>query len=96
MDAVKAKSRVAQTEEIQPKKSRGRPPKRRKLESDDEVEPSTNSEGQKFQQPAEITGGTLKDYQLDGVAWMVSLYENGISGILGSFCLVFIMCGVSH
>jgi len=36
-----------------------------------------------FVQPALVTGATLKDYQLEGVAWMVSLWENGISGILG-------------
>ena len=36
-----------------------------------------------FVQPALLTGATLKDYQLEGVAWMVSLWENGISGILG-------------
>jgi ATP-dependent DNA helicase len=24
----------------------------------------------------------LKDYQLEGVRWLVSLYENGVSGIL--------------
>jgi SNF2 family DNA or RNA helicase len=31
---------------------------------------------------AGIVGGTLKDYQLEGVNWLVSLYHNGISGIL--------------
>ena len=36
-----------------------------------------------FVQPALLTGATLKDYQLEGVAWMVSLWENGISGMLG-------------
>ncbi|OCH85851.1 hypothetical protein OBBRIDRAFT_739131 [Obba rivulosa] len=35
-----------------------------------------------FKQPALVTGATLKDYQLEGVAWMVGLYRNGISGIL--------------
>ncbi|KAH9009313.1 SNF2-family ATP dependent chromatin remodeling factor snf21 [Lactarius hengduanensis] len=35
-----------------------------------------------FVQPALLTGAKLKDYQLEGVAWMVSLWENGISGIL--------------
>ncbi|KAI9449289.1 SNF2-family ATP dependent chromatin remodeling factor snf21 [Lactarius psammicola] len=35
-----------------------------------------------FVQPALLTGARLKDYQLEGVAWMVSLWENGISGIL--------------
>ncbi|KAH7886551.1 SNF2 family DNA-dependent ATPase [Phlebopus sp. FC_14] len=36
----------------------------------------------KFPQPSLVTGGTLKDYQLDGVEWMVSLDKNGVSGIL--------------
>jgi ATP-dependent DNA helicase len=36
-----------------------------------------------FVQPGLITGAKLRDYQLEGVAWMVSLWENGISGILG-------------
>ncbi|EMD35723.1 hypothetical protein CERSUDRAFT_138426 [Gelatoporia subvermispora B] len=35
-----------------------------------------------FKQPVLVTGATLKDYQLEGVAWMVGLYRNGISGIL--------------
>lgn len=33
-------------------------------------------------QPALITGGTLKSYQLEGLEWLVSLYENGLNGIL--------------
>jgi ATP-dependent DNA helicase len=37
----------------------------------------------KFKQPDLITGATLKDYQLEGVEWMVSLDQNGASGILG-------------
>ncbi|KAI5120994.1 hypothetical protein M0805_000455 [Coniferiporia weirii] len=61
--------------------------KRRKMavESDDEVEgQQEEKEGEevKFEQPALVTGGQLKDYQLEGVAWMVSLWQNGISGIL--------------
>ncbi len=32
-------------------------------------------------QPASLQG-TLKDYQLDGLRWMTTLYENGLSGIL--------------
>lgn len=36
-----------------------------------------------FVQPVNLAGGcTLKDYQLEGVRWMASLYENGVSGIL--------------
>ncbi|KAG6331467.1 hypothetical protein ID866_7620 [Astraeus odoratus] len=36
----------------------------------------------KFLQPSLVTGAQLKDYQLDGVEWMVSLDKNGVSGIL--------------
>lgn len=33
-------------------------------------------------QPSLITGGVMKDYQLEGLEWLVSLYENGLNGIL--------------
>eukprot|EP00961_Rhodomonas_salina_P021536 289285-Rhodomonas_salina.1 len=33
-------------------------------------------------QPKLVTGGTLRDYQVDGVQWLISLYENGLNGIL--------------
>ncbi|KZV67013.1 hypothetical protein PENSPDRAFT_636331 [Peniophora sp. CONT] len=35
-----------------------------------------------FVQPELLTGATLKDYQLEGVQWMIGLYESGVSGIL--------------
>ena len=70
--------------------------KRTRVESDDErdaeddgeeppkrVKVLANDAKPAFLQPALVTGATLKDYQLEGVAWMVSLWENGISGILG-------------
>jgi ATP-dependent DNA helicase len=41
-----------------------------------------------FVQPALLTGAKLKDYQLEGVAWMISLWENGISGILGACSVI--------
>lgn len=34
------------------------------------------------EQPAKLVGGTLLSYQLDGLKWLISLYENGLSGIL--------------
>ena len=55
------------------------PPKRAKVLAND-AKPT-------FLQPPLVTGATLKDYQLEGVAWMVSLWENGISGILGESSL---------
>jgi len=33
-------------------------------------------------QPALLENCVLKDYQLDGMRWLVSLYENGLNGIL--------------
>ncbi|RPB16418.1 hypothetical protein P167DRAFT_481275 [Morchella conica CCBAS932] len=33
-------------------------------------------------QPAILTGGKLKDYQLKGLQWMISLYNNNLNGIL--------------
>lgn len=33
-------------------------------------------------QPALVTGGQLKEYQLEGVSWLASLWVNGINGIL--------------
>ncbi|KAG2118620.1 SNF2 family N-terminal domain-containing protein [Suillus clintonianus] len=52
-----------------------------------EIQEPPTSEGEngqrpKFPQPALVTGTTLKDYQLEGVEWMVSLDKNGVSGIL--------------
>lgn len=40
-------------------------------------------EGEKHtEQPALLSGGTLKNYQLDGLRWLITLYENGLNGIL--------------
>lgn len=33
-------------------------------------------------QPKLVTGGTMRSYQLEGLEWMLSLYQNGINGIL--------------
>ena len=33
-------------------------------------------------QPALVTGGTMRTYQLEGLEWLISLYENGLNGIL--------------
>ncbi|RLV93809.1 Nuclear protein STH1/NPS1 [Spathaspora sp. JA1] len=33
-------------------------------------------------QPSNLVGGTLKEYQLKGLQWMVSLYNNKLNGIL--------------
>jgi ATP-dependent DNA helicase len=33
-------------------------------------------------QPKLVTGGSMRSYQLEGLEWLLSLYENGINGIL--------------
>ena len=33
-------------------------------------------------QPSFLTGGSLKKYQLHGLQWLVSLYNNNLNGIL--------------
>lgn len=33
-------------------------------------------------QPSLLTGAVMKDYQLEGLEWLISLYENGLNGIL--------------
>ena len=35
-----------------------------------------------FQQPANLVGGQLMPYQLEGLQWLLSLWENGLNGIL--------------
>jgi ATP-dependent DNA helicase len=35
-----------------------------------------------FTQPSNLVGGTLMPYQLEGLQWLLSLWENGLSGIL--------------
>ncbi len=63
-------------------------PKKPKLEDYDLsnlVDATSHDEDRKtLPQPALITGATLKDYQIEGLQWMVSLHQNGISGILGA------------
>eukprot|EP00548_Thalassiothrix_antarctica_P008923 CAMPEP_0194133680 /NCGR_PEP_ID=MMETSP0152-20130528/3745_1 /TAXON_ID=1049557 /ORGANISM="Thalassiothrix antarctica, Strain L6-D1" /LENGTH=776 /DNA_ID=CAMNT_0038829025 /DNA_START=397 /DNA_END=2727 /DNA_ORIENTATION=- len=59
------------------KGSKGKKRKRRKSDK--------NGLGMKpiFIQPSNLASGCiLKDYQLEGVRWLVSLFENGVSGIL--------------
>lgn len=67
-----------------------------KLLRGEEVTPLTDEEREKIdyyevahrikekvvKQPSILVGGTLKEYQLHGLEWMVSLYNNHLNGIL--------------
>jgi SNF2 family DNA or RNA helicase len=37
---------------------------------------------ERVQQPSILHGGVLKEYQLTGLEWLVSLYNNNLNGIL--------------
>ena len=55
------------------------------LKTAQEKDAAKRSEGKNaiFRQPHLLASGcVLKDYQLEGVRWLASLYENGVSGIL--------------
>merc|ERR1719197_1595351 len=47
-----------------------------------EAEPSKKKEKALVVQPKAMTGGTLKPYQVEGLRWLATLFENGLSGIL--------------
>ncbi|KAG1828022.1 SNF2 family DNA-dependent ATPase [Suillus variegatus] len=72
----KKRSRVEESDEEEA------PPVKPQIQEPPVVE-GENGQRPKFPQPALVTGATLKDYQLEGVEWMVSLDKNGVSGILG-------------
>lgn len=51
--------------------------------TDEESEYSTESTLTHFQEtPSYIKNGIMRDYQVQGLNWLISLYENGINGIL--------------
>jgi hypothetical protein len=84
---------AVQTPEQPPPRRRGRPSKAAKREPEPDAQEDQALKKQKtsdtpeeadgelppIEQPALITGTKLKGYQLEGLAWMASLYENGIS-----------------
>ena len=64
--------------------------KRALVDADDSKEVMENLPGSadkeniksKFHQPANLIGGQLMPYQLEGLQWLLSLWENGLNGIL--------------
>ncbi|KAI3476654.1 hypothetical protein L1887_61749 [Cichorium endivia] len=43
--------------------------------------PNKDASGRR-NQPKLVTGAKMREYQLDGLEWLISLYENGLNGIL--------------
>lgn len=44
--------------------------------------PKSLTEMARREPPSLLTGAKLKPYQMDGLVWLTSLYENGLNGIL--------------
>lgn len=42
----------------------------------------TGKDGRDPRQPKLLSGGTMRQYQVDGMVWISSLWENGLNGIL--------------
>lgn len=66
------------------KRGRGRPGRRRrgKDNADEEREMMEDGPITVFSESPSFVNGTLRLYQIDGLNWLISLYENCISGIL--------------
>lgn len=60
--------------------------KTEKEEDDELLADSTNTEAPSLfrfeESPSYIKAGEMRDYQIRGLNWMISLYENNINGVL--------------
>lgn len=65
------------------------------LEENEHEDQVLSTETVFHQSPKYVTGGTMRDYQVHGLNWMISLFEHGINGILademGLVCASFIL-----
>lgn len=79
---------VPDNAEAEAKKKRGRHSASYTEEMEDEEllrdeEDEGERAGHRLQvQPSVITGGKMREYQLQGLNWLIHLYDNGINGIL--------------
>lgn len=70
------------------KAKKGGDNRRRKTEKEEDEEllkEGNDEEEESFvfnESPAYVKGGKMRDYQVQGLNWMISLYHNGINGIL--------------
>lgn len=54
----------------------------KEMEGVDDLEMESPQITRLYYQPSILTGGKLNDYQVDGLNWLISLYETGLNGIL--------------
>lgn len=62
--------------------SRQRPATVRQQSTDSEYHSIAHGHTEIVRQPRMLVGGTLKEYQVKGLEWLVSLYNNNLNGIL--------------
>lgn len=69
-------------------------------EDDDEeldlINPETTLATYLTSQPSDLGYGTMRDYQLEGLNWMIRLQENGVNGILAGNVLNSLRCNYLH
>ncbi|KAI9298453.1 hypothetical protein K502DRAFT_322776 [Neoconidiobolus thromboides FSU 785] len=80
LQTLKSEKKEIKTEETGDDISSGNVNKKRKVKNgkkgeEEQIKVHPN-------QPKLLSGATLKDYQLEGMEWLISLYENGLNGIL--------------
>lgn len=74
--AIGGKSSVSKRHMKKPKKGAS-------LEADEDAEDVSDQVITRLTaQPSIMKGGTLREYQLDGLNWLIGLYETGVNGIL--------------
>ncbi|EGZ24329.1 hypothetical protein PHYSODRAFT_325453 [Phytophthora sojae] len=56
--------------------------KLREVQGDTSLDTRQQPKKVAFKQPKLMVGGTLRDYQLEGIRWLCNLFENGLNGIL--------------
>ncbi|CAD6887025.1 unnamed protein product [Tilletia laevis] len=77
LEAATAAAAADKDESTSAGKKRGRAPA-----DDGADEADEKAQENERRQPRTLTGAKMRDYQLDGLDWLISLYENGLNGIL--------------
>lgn len=100
-DQIMANTKLKQSKAGNPDTDEGSGNKRRKK---DVLQMLSKPKKSDTKQPKLVTGGKLKEYQLDGLEWLITLYENGLNGILADEmglgktlqCISFISFLIEH
>lgn len=81
-EAVDGKGAKCQISEERPSKRLKRSKDKEVIAKAKETKAKLENPNSTIKQPSLVTGGTMRDYQLEGTEWLITLYENGLNGIL--------------